>query len=1124
MKTPQNSKEICNLLRREFGVTELVELGKGGEGVAYHSGDKVFKCLLDPERWRDTKVHALLRELPKRMRGFHTLPEVLEVRECGDLMVIVSRFEPFERMASPMLPEEMLAFLKECQEAGLAHNNIKPDNFVRVAGGIRLVDLGSDLREIRPDRFHDMAARCFLTLRYPQRADLEEIMRDCLRQKDHPALTGFAEFMQGMDSDTSLASLNEMIVATCRKLKPASLLDYGAGKGRIAEELARAGIAVTAFDPGWETGLVKRPSEVTTVDRAGLDQILKQGRCFNTVLCSRVLCEIKDDESLSKVLEELRQLVSDNGHLVLTFCNPFFTDVRITPSEVRQRTSPCDQAAVQLEKIIIESGGRRCCRILDWPVLKRMLRRAGFQLVSWQEPRSADLDRCTYAAEYVVGTFAATPKPAPVSLMIRACAMDHECIGDFVTHMVNQMETPQAFAERYVVVDMRPDHFVRQHSQADPTKLREALDALVRANVIDRYLYAPSDSTSVRACYELWHGQASAAKITSTHSEKGAPNFSTLWGVDQAMHELVMAVDGDLLISRRDPSEPWLENILKVFDEDEKTAFLSPSICRPKEEPPFRVYEDGLPSRVCSRASLWHLGRLRTHLPLPIGTTAKGEPELSWYRRFDLEIKNDRFRSYRMRSHGFGFIHVPNTWKAGPQNLLRVLDRVESGWIPEDQYGQVDLVEFAHWLPQPGRKERFVFLMTGRNVPCGQIRSCVESVLSQDRDDYGMVIIDDASENGAGDYLHLWLGAHPKVMLVRNRRRLGSLQNHVQTIRDLCHGQNLVIVTLDLDDRLVHSGVLSRLSREYDSGADLTVGSMFRTDKPAKYQPNFAAPRSWNNNMWQHLRSFQKRLFDVLPEDCFLLNGKWIEEGSDWAYMLPLAELAQSPRYIADVLYFYRPHPNTVEFREKRHAVQAEILAKPSLAEKRRGTRRPTVAVIGDAGKSADEAKLKIAEEMGRLIIDAGWRLVTGGLGGVMEAASKGARSAMTYREGLIVAILPTLDPRDANPYADIVIPTGLGDYRNGIVANSDAVVIIGGGAGTLSEIAFAWMRRRLIVSLPGEGWSTQLANQRLDTRDRKVGEDDCIFAAQDPSEAARMIAEKMPAYQNRTPPRALVS
>jgi uncharacterized protein (TIGR00725 family) len=172
------------------------------------------------------------------------------------------------------------------------------------------------------------------------------------------------------------------------------------------------------------------------------------------------------------------------------------------------------------------------------------------------------------------------------------------------------------------------------------------------------------------------------------------------------------------------------------------------------------------------------------------------------------------------------------------------------------------------------------------------------------------------------------------------------------------------------------------------------------------------------------------------------------------------------------------------------------------------------VAVIGDASVPPGSQNDLLAEEVGRLLVDAGFRVLTGGLGGVMEAACRGARSSTRYQSGDTVAVLPGHDPADANPFVDIVIPSGLDHVRNSIVAHADAVIAIGGGAGTMSEICLAWIYKRLIVALRVQGWSGKVADQRVDDRVRYPNElDDRVFGATSASDAIDVIRARSDRY-----------
>jgi hypothetical protein len=126
-----------------------------------------------------------------------------------------------------------------------------------------------------------------------------------------------------------------------------------------------------------------------------------------------------------------------------------------------------------------------------------------------------------------------------------------------------------------------------------------------------------------------------------------------------------------------------------------------------------------------------------------------------------------------------------------------------------------------------------------------------------------------------------------------------------------------------------------------------------------------------------------------------------------------------------------------------------------------RQRRRPVVAVIGAAVCTTEQAAL--AEEVGRLLAERGAVLVCGGRGGVMEAACRGAQQA----GGLTVGILPGLHVEEGNPYLSLSLPTGLGQGRNAVVVLSGrAVIAIGGGFGTLSEIGMALKHGRSVIGL----------------------------------------------------------
>jgi len=151
--------------------------------------------------------------------------------------------------------------------------------------------------------------------------------------------------------------------------------------------------------------------------------------------------------------------------------------------------------------------------------------------------------------------------------------------------------------------------------------------------------------------------------------------------------------------------------------------------------------------------------------------------------------------------------------------------------------------------------------------------------------------------------------------------------------------------------------------------------------------------------------------------------------------------------------------------------------------------RQKIIAVIGGSEASAQEVGL--AEEVGRELAVQNVVLVCGGLGGVMEAACRGASSA----GGITIGILPGNSASDANPYVRIPVVTGIGYARNMVVVKSaQAVIAIGGSYGTLTEVAYALQNGIPVVSL--NKWAISRDNQPIDSS---------IVAAGNPAEAVRI-------------------
>ena len=152
---------------------------------------------------------------------------------------------------------------------------------------------------------------------------------------------------------------------------------------------------------------------------------------------------------------------------------------------------------------------------------------------------------------------------------------------------------------------------------------------------------------------------------------------------------------------------------------------------------------------------------------------------------------------------------------------------------------------------------------------------------------------------------------------------------------------------------------------------------------------------------------------------------------------------------------------------------------------------KPLVGIIGER-EASPENSLR-AYTVGHLLAEHGFAIICGGLGGVMEAACRGACDA----GGLTLGILPGVDAAEANPYVQIAIVTGLNEARNLLIVRSAlALIAIGGDYGTLSEMAFALKMRKPVIAL--HSWQPERPGVSHPT----------LYPAQTPEEAVERLLQ----------------
>ena len=962
-----NAKAIASMLAAPAG--PLTVLGCGMEGVALSDGKHVFKVF---DYWwkssSDISAPARLRSLVGKWKDTRCLYPILDFHEDGHRAVLVYPFEQSQPYIGGHGPG-MVELMAECWCHGVVCRNIDPDNLRVVGGRVRLIDYGSDIWPFDAGEFVTMCQRAWLSYRWANRPNLAQIMRGALKDDRIPELDGFDRFFEAVRRVTGQHKTRDVVFDLAGDAH--RVLDYGCGYGKLGRKIAELGSDVLGYDPD-HTRVNRWASLSKDVDNLRFThnraEVLSAGR-FDLVICARVLCTILDDVEFQTVLGDLRTLVTERGRVVVTVCDPHFTFGGLQAAET-ERALPPDadyEHTFAWHKTLRATGRTRCDVHRPERALRRAFAHAGLAVRRRIEMDTVDLQRFEPASEQLVFELRPiAPLADEVSLLIKACAMDADALDVQVRHLISQLEGPRAFAERILVVDSKEHGFLRQHTAGSKRDVLESARRLTEAGWLDRIVEAPDEGGTTAELNRRWFALGSSMRGARpsrspaegssmrgarpsrspaegsqyTQTMAGAHVAPLLAGFEACRTPFVLHVDADVMVGRLDRDHDYLNDMLQVMQDDPKALTVAFNIAKKSDQSYTASPQDGTsPWRTEARAGLVDLRRLRAVLPLP-NSLDDGRLTLSWHRSLDVAIRQGEGRSLRGGDHRTFYTHPPNVRKRDPDVWFSVLDRIEHGVVPKVQKGEPEWTgAVADWM-LPRRREPFVFVVSGRNVPAGRLRRCVASLAKQKGEPWGAVVFDDASAPMFAEHFEsAWHEFRQRCTIVRNRRRRGLLANMVTAIRLMCAEPDTVIVTLDADDALIGDDVLLRLASEYARGADVTVGSMLRTDKPADYPVRFDQPREHRGgNVWQHLRSFRKRLFDAIPDDMLRLDGEYIDLANDWAYMLPIVEMARNPVHIAEPLYLHEPSRTGKDADGKllRDEVIARIVAKAPASPKGR--------------------------------------------------------------------------------------------------------------------------------------------------------------------------------------------
>ena len=203
----------------------------------------------------------------------------------------------------------------------------------------------------------------------------------------------------------------------------------------------------------------------------------------------------------------------------------------------------------------------------------------------------------------------------------------------------------------------------------------------------------------------------------------------------------------------------------------------------------------------------------------------------------------------------------------------------------------------------------FIILITVYNAE-KYIKQCIESALTQDYDNFDIIVVDDCSTDGTWDIINKYQSLYVKH---RNEFRIGdSMPNTYYALRLYSDHPEDIIVHLDGDDALAHDNVLNRLNEAYSGDIWITYGQF----EPMSHRyHNYCTPipnhRTYRRSgIWRtsHLKTWKKWLWDKIKvEDLCKDDGDWFDAATDNAFMYPMLEMAgvKHTKFIEEVLYLY---------------------------------------------------------------------------------------------------------------------------------------------------------------------------------------------------------------------------
>jgi len=885
----QSRYEIEQELKKYFNMKVLKLLGFGSEGIVFT--DKIFlykRFFEKPNNWDFLKTLS-----------FADCPQMhqIEAIENDGKFVLRYEYSPSTEYNSGYA-EQLANLIAFGKKNGFVLTNIKRQNFIVANGQLKMIDYGHSVEAFCQEKYLRSIKRAYQMLRYSflNEEEFSNLIALHYSGKKAEAIDcGYQNFELLVHKRQKETIHDTYIIDLLRLPTTQKIIDYGAGKCKIANHLA-CNNDVTVYDIDNETLHKRVVSNVRIVDT--MDSLACDS--FDIVLNNLVLC-CTENEVNADILADITRLLKISGRAIISICCPFFneierTELRITGNHGQYQNANAYEKHSRYGNII----KREYHRPIEY--YENLLQRYGLEIQNIIECNGVDTETVLPIAEHIVFDCFLANKNSLLpdcSLLIKTNPMEHNTIYSSIRHIVGRLEKGIRFFERIVTVDMSAKkNRVRRYDEDNIDVLLSELNRAKSNGLIDRIISA---NEQPEAIYQKYFG----ITATNPHASNGQGLYATLRGFDEINTPIVFQTDSDILYKNSTPNE-----FLTVLQKSRNAVTVSLSIAHKENA------QESYGERTEARSSFINLERLKELLPLP-NYADNNTLQLAWHRALDKKLNPYPAESIRLHSKGLFFIHPQNTQKTIPNFIAYAKQSIEKNALPQSQYSSVDLTGTPEeWLCKTNAT--VVLYIRGFNTPPTKTKRLLDTLRQQTYQDYFIVYVDDASQNGSADYAKFILENDctfkDKSLIVCNSTNTECLANFVMAMQNIIINPKAIVINIDNDDCLTANNAIERIVTEFNNGADITCGNCLRRDKPLKEYKIYSFNKTWErngDNIWLHPKCFRRKLFDYTDiESDLKINGKFVSVNTDFAFMLPMIEHSAKSVFISDTLYYFEPSTN----------------------------------------------------------------------------------------------------------------------------------------------------------------------------------------------------------------------